>query len=201
MYFVYVHIVLWFWSLLWGPFAAFFLSSDWRWALFGSLWAALGPLWFALESHGVRLGLPGKWISSTQPAHKKRPRRTHLRQPRLALYPSTVAQDPQLPAPLHSRRGLGWREFRQTPSKYSWHYQYYELSTAKCLLPLTTSTARAQTANSISGGLSLWTSWRLRWRALHIASRSAFMELYRPRTYEDTLNNRQQKTQIHMLLR
>ena len=145
--------------------------------------------------------IPGKWISSTQPAHKKRPRRTHLRQPRLALYPSTVAQDPQLPAPLHSRRGLGWREFRQTPSKYSWHYQYYELSTANCLLPLTTSTARAQTANSISGGLSLWTSWRLRWRALHIASRSAFMELYRPRTYEDTLNNRQQKTQIHMLLR
>ena len=51
--------------------------------------------------------IPGKWISSTQPAHKKRPRRTHLRQPRLALYPSTVAQDPQLPAPLHSRRGLG----------------------------------------------------------------------------------------------
>ena len=105
------------------------------WADFEFLLGGLGqPLnhfgapWAAKEVALVRLGtyrrlstqqtgrlIPSKWLSRTMPAHKKWPSGTCPKSPAiLAIYRNVpeMAQQPQLPTPLHSRPGPGRRELR-----------------------------------------------------------------------------------------
>ena len=131
--FCYVYIVLCFVGLLWVALGL--LGATFRLLLgaFGAPWApkgvSLASLWLPFGSLGApwghlgHIGLPRgawtdfgrKWTSNSEQmalkyatcAQKVTSRNSAPPAAPAAQYPRKVEQEPQLPTPLHSRRGLG----------------------------------------------------------------------------------------------